>query len=46
MTIEKWGKMTHEEHVRYWENYYNRMEMIGTIVGTVIGITLGNLIMR
>lgn len=46
MTHEKWDKMSHEEHKRYWENYYNRMEMIGIIIGTVIGIVLGNLIIR
>lgn len=46
MTKEKWKQMSEEEHAEYWERYYNRMEAIGITIGTVVGIIIGNLLIK
>lgn len=46
MTRKKWNTMSNEEKEYYWERHYMWMRSIGTIIGTTIGITIANLIMR
>lgn len=46
MTREKWNRMSHEEHVAYWDRHYSILRAIFCPIGSAVGIIAGYLIAK